>query len=134
MLVGCRSGSPPPVPATPLPCLTMQACNPNSSPNPNHAGVLEKLKAACLDWAFWGDSYTHVQPPRPMCLEAPSCAEAELVCNCRNFGAGHEDDLVGSWLDTDQPDRWLTQTAGRDPDEVSIDRSETGRAMPVIAI
>ena len=82
----------------------MQACNPNPSPNPNHAGVLEKLKAACLDWAFWGDSYTHVQPPRPMCLEAPSCAEAELVCNCRNFGAGHEDDLVGSWLDTDQPD------------------------------
>ena len=92
-----------------------------------HAGVLEKLKAVCLDWTFWGDSYTHVQPPRPMCLKAPSCAEAELVCNCRNFGAGHEDDLVGSWLDTDQPDRWLTQTAGRDPDEVSIDGPETGR-------
>ena len=46
-------------------------------------GVLEKLKAACLDWTFWGDSYTHVQPPRPMCLEAPSCEEAGLTCNCR---------------------------------------------------
>ena len=86
----------------------------------HHPGVLEKLKAACLDWTFWGDSYTHVQPPRPMCLQAPSCAAAELVCNCRNFGAGHEDDLIGSWLSTDQPDQWLTQTAKRG-DEVAID-------------
>ena len=85
-----------------------------------HAGVLEKLKAVCLDWTFWGDSYTHVQPPRPMCLAAPSCVEAELACSCRTFAAGHENDLIGSWLNTDQPDQWLTQTAERGSDEVSI--------------
>ena len=40
-----------------------------SSRTPTRDGVLEKLKAACLDWTYYGDSYTHVQPPRPMCLE-----------------------------------------------------------------
>ena len=82
--------------------------------------IFQSLQAVCLDWTFWGDSYTHVQPPRPMCLAAPSCVEAELACSCRTFAAGHENDLIGSWLNTDQPDQWLTQTAERGSDEVSI--------------
>jgi hypothetical protein len=73
-------------------------------------GVLEKLKAVCLDWTFWGDSYTNTRQPRPMCLNARSCTEAGLDCSCRNPAPAHEDDLVRSWLKTDSPDWWMDQT------------------------
>jgi len=44
--------------------------------------VLGNLSAACLDWMYWGGSYTNTSRPRPMCLSAPSCTSAKLTCDC----------------------------------------------------
>jgi len=72
--------------------------------------VLEGLEAVCLDWTFWGTSYTRPRPPRPMCLEAPSCASVRPRVNCGcDLPRSQHSKRNMFWLgNVTQPRWWLT--------------------------
>jgi len=73
--------------------------------------VFQSLQAVCLDWTFWGGSFTSIHTPRPMCLSAPSCEKAGLPCFCDKPDVVHST-RNAVWLghNQSQPDWWLEQT------------------------
>jgi len=74
--------------------------------------VFESLQAVCLDWTFWGGSFTSIHTPRPMCLAAPSCEQAGLPCSCDKPSVVHST-RNAAWLgrNQSQPDWWLEQSS-----------------------
>jgi len=70
--------------------------------------VFKSLQAVCLDWTFWGGSFTFTREPRPMCLSAPSCEKAGLTCFCEDTDKMR----IAVWLgqNQSQPNWWLEQT------------------------
>ena len=74
--------------------------------------IFQSLQAVCLDWTFWGGSFTSTHTPRPMCLAAPSCEQAGLPCSCDKPSVVHST-RNAAWLgrDQSQPDWWLEQSA-----------------------
>jgi hypothetical protein len=73
--------------------------------------VFQSLQAVCLDWTFWGGSFTSRHTPRPMCLSSPSCEKAGLPCYCDAPNVVHNT-RNAMWLgDQSQPDWWLEQTS-----------------------
>lgn len=70
--------------------------------------VFKSLQAVCLDWTFWGGSFTDTHTPRPMCLSAPSCERAGLGCSCAKPEIVHNA-RNAVWLGSNQsqPNWWL---------------------------
>ena len=90
--------------------------------------IFQSLQAVCLDWTFWGGSFTSIHTPRPMCLAAPSCEQAGLPCSCDKPGFVHST-RNAAWLGRDhsQPDWWLEQSA-------PVDEMTEGVFVPADAV
>jgi len=94
--------------------------------------IFQSLQAVCLDWTFWGGSFTSIHTPRPMCLAAPSCEQAGLTCSCDKPSVVHST-RNAAWLgrDQSQPAWWLEQSAQVDElaDGVFVDDEKSVNAV-----